>query len=122
LESLLLRTASERSKLKFAYLKRKDDKLGRECIATDKFGNNYYQYYSYHGLPTRRIVLYKFFDTNKFHIDPHFIGWLRRNEMLAPTMEELEKLYLKHDAFIERGIQWDREQEMIIEEWDRKRR
>ena len=42
-------------------------KFGRENIATDKYGNNYYQYYSYHGLPTRRIVLYKFFDSNKFH-------------------------------------------------------
>lgn len=77
-ERLLLRASSERSKLRYFYMKRKDNGLGRECIATDKFGNNYYQYYSYHGLPTRRVVLYKFFDTNKFHIDPHFVGWLRR--------------------------------------------
>jgi hypothetical protein len=29
--------------------------------------------------------------------------------MLAPTSEQLEMLYLKHDEFIEKGIQWDRE-------------
>ena len=87
---MLLKAASGRSSLKSAYIKSKDDGLGRECIATDKYGNNYYQYYSYHGLPTRRIVLYRFFDTNKFNIDPHFVGWLRRQELLAPTAEELE--------------------------------
>ncbi len=91
---MLLNAANNRSKLKIAYLKRKDEGFGRECIGSDKFGNNYYQYYSYHGLPTRRIVLYKFFDNNKFHIDPHFVGWLHRRELLAPTPEELEKLYL----------------------------
>ena len=103
-EKALERAANERVKWKFNKLKRKDDRLGRECIGSDKFGNQYYQYYSYHGLPTRRIVLYKFFDTNKFHIDPHFLGWLRKQELFAPTQEELEVLYLKHDEFIEKGI------------------
>ena len=86
-EKLLTRVAGERSKYRRNYLKAKDDKLGRERIATDKFGNQYYQYYSYHGLPTRRIVLYKWFDTNKFHQDPHFIGWLRKQDVVAPTAE-----------------------------------
>ena len=75
-----------------------------------------------HGLPTRRIVLYKFFDTNKFHIDTHFLGWLRRNEMLPPSPEQLEQLYLEHDAFMERALQWDKEQELIIREWDQKKK
>ena len=88
----------------------------------DRHGNKYYQYYSYHGLPTKRIVLYKFFDTNCFHQDPHFIGWLRKNEVLPPTPEELERLYLEHDAFIQRGIAWDEEQKLIIEEFDRKKK
>ena len=66
-EKLLNSVASERSRFRRRYVQYKDDKFGRERIATDRFGNNYYQYYSYHGLPTRRIVLYKFVDTNRFH-------------------------------------------------------
>lgn len=104
LESTVLRISSERSKIRRSYIKAKDDGLGRERVGADKFGNTYYQYYSYHGLPTRRIVLYKFFDTNKFHIDPHFLGWLRRNDMLPPTPEALEMAYLEHDAFRERAL------------------
>lgn len=104
LETLVLKLGSERSKIRRSYLKAKDEGLGRERIGVDKFGNAYYQYYSYHGLPTRRIVLYKFFDSNKFHIDPHFLGWLRKNDLLPPTPEQLEKAYLEHDAFVERGL------------------
>jgi NADH:ubiquinone oxidoreductase subunit len=87
LETLVLKLGSERSRLRRSYLKSKDEGLGRERVGVDKFGNAYYQYYSYHGLPTRRIVLYKFFDTNKFHIDPHFLGWLRKNELIPPSPE-----------------------------------
>ena len=81
--------------------------LGRDRVGIDKYGNKYYQYYSYHGLPTKRIVLYKFGDTNYFDQDPHFVGWLRKNEILPPTPEELERLYLEHDAFIQRALEWD---------------
>ena len=42
--------------------------------------------------------------------------------MLPPTPEELERLYLEHDAFIQRGIAWDEEQKLIIEEFDRKKK
>ena len=66
-ERLLGSVASERSRYRRWYVQWKDDKFGRERINTDRFGNNYYQYYSYHGLPTRRIVLYKFFDGNRYH-------------------------------------------------------
>ena len=39
------------------YLDRmKDIAMQREIIGTDKFGNRYYQYYSYYGLPHRREV------------------------------------------------------------------
>ena len=89
-ENLIGRVASERSRYRRWYVTWKDQKFGRERINTDRFGNSYYQYYSYHGLPTRRVVLYKFEANNKFHQDPHFIGWLRRNELMAPTPEELE--------------------------------
>lgn len=67
LEKVLMQVASKRSKFRRRYIQYKDDKFGRERIASDRYGNNYYQYYSYHGLPTRRIVLYKFFDGNRFH-------------------------------------------------------
>ena len=66
-EKVLNKVAGARSSYRRSYVKSKDDGLGRERIATDKYGNNYYQYYSYHGLPTRRVVLYKWFDANKFH-------------------------------------------------------
>lgn len=33
-----------------------DIKLNRELVGIDKFGNKYYQYFSYYGLPTRREV------------------------------------------------------------------
>ena len=66
-EKLISKVASERSKFRRKYIQYKDEKFGRERVATDRFGNSYYQYYSYHGLPTRRIVLYKFLDQNRFH-------------------------------------------------------
>ena len=99
LENFLLTVGKRRSKFRQWYIKQKDDAIGRELIGMDKFGNRYYQYYSFHGLPTKRMVMYKFFDTNKFNIDPHFISWMLRQEILPPTPEELEKLYLEHDAF-----------------------
>ena len=34
----------------------KDQKLNRECVGVDKYGNKYFQYYSAYGLPTRREV------------------------------------------------------------------
>ena len=117
LEVTVLKISSYRSSYRRSYIQAKDDGLGRERVGADKFGNTYYQYYSYHGLPTRRIVLYKFFDTNKFHIDPHFLGWLRRNDMLPPTPEALEKAYLEHDAFKERALQWDKSDELYLKEW-----
>lgn len=34
----------------------KDQKLCREYLGQDKYGNKYYQYYSPYGLPTKRMV------------------------------------------------------------------
>eukprot|EP00347_Sterkiella_histriomuscorum_P001917 403370172 len=122
IESAVLRLVSRRSSFKQWYIKHRDDALGREMIGYDKFGNKYYQYYSFHGLPTRRMVIYKFFDTNKFNIDPHFVGWLHRRDNQPPTPEELEKLYLEHDAFLERALNWDEEQIVMIEDYQRKKK
>ena len=122
LETVLSKIASERSKFRRRYVQYKDEKFGRERIVSDRYGNNYYQYYSYHGLPTRRIVLYKFLDGNRFHQDPHMVGWLRKNEMIAPTPEQLEQMYLDHDAFVERGLEWDRSELKMIRAWEEKKK
>lgn len=39
----------------------KDQKLCRELVGVDKYGNKYFQYYSPYGLPTRREVCGHFF-------------------------------------------------------------
>ena len=31
-----------------------DHKLNRELVGIDRYGNKYYQYFSYYGLPTKR--------------------------------------------------------------------
>jgi NADH dehydrogenase [ubiquinone] 1 alpha subcomplex assembly factor 2 len=36
-----------------------DMKQSRELVGFDREGNKYYQYYSYHGLPTKRMVEFK---------------------------------------------------------------
>lgn len=52
----------EKYKLKLwrEYFRARDAREGREPIGIDKYGNVYYQYYSYHGLPTKRWVNYAF--------------------------------------------------------------
>ena len=68
IESFLLNIGNKRSKWRQWYIKNKDDAIGREIVGVDRFGNKYYQYYSFHGLPTRRIVLYRFmYDSNRFN-------------------------------------------------------
>ena len=49
------------------------------------------------------------------------MGWLRRNEILPPTPEALERMYLEHDAFVEAGIQWDQEQLDLIQQFKDKK-
>lgn len=41
---------------------------------------------------------------------------------MAPTPEELEQLYLKHDAFIERSLAWDKKELQMIEAWEEKKK
>lgn len=66
-EKALVKVAKHQNWFRKFYIQQKDAALGRDRVGVDKFGNKYYQYYSYHGLPTKRIVLYQFFDTNCFH-------------------------------------------------------
>ena len=67
LENFILSIAGKRSLWRQWYIKQKDQAIGREIVGVDKFGNKYYQYYSFHGLPTRRMVLYRFLEENRFH-------------------------------------------------------
>lgn len=122
IKKALIKTKTYQARWNRYWIDHRDQMYGRERVGVDKFGNQYYQYYSYHGLPTKRVVIYKFFDTNNFHNDPHFIGWLRRNELLPPTPEQLEKLYLEHDAFVQRGIEWDEQQKLMIEQFKDKKK
>lgn len=41
--------------------------------------------------------------------------------MIAPTPEQLEQLYLDHDAFVERAIEWDENELKMIKAWDDKK-
>jgi len=47
---------------------------------------------------------------------------LRRNELIAPTPEELERRYIDHDAFVERGLEWDRDQVNMLEAWNKRQK
>jgi len=83
----------------------------RQFLGDDKYGNQYFQYFSYHGLPTRRRVYYNFFGTNKFHIDVHFIDWLFQRTTLPPTRDELRQLYVEDDSRHRKALEWDQGEE-----------
>jgi NADH:ubiquinone oxidoreductase subunit len=58
LDKALLSLAPKQAAWRKFYIEQKDQALGRERVGVDRYGNKYYQYFSYHGLPTKRIVLY----------------------------------------------------------------
>lgn len=95
---------------------------GREFLGSDKFGNQYFQYFSYHGLPTRRRVYYRFFGTNKFHIDIHFVDWLFHRKAFPPTPNELDQLYLKDESRTRTALEWDEQEEAKQIEYREKQR
>jgi hypothetical protein len=99
----------------------KDDSENRELVVVDKFGNKYYQYYSHQGLPTRRIVHLNMTSFNKWNSDPVMLGWLERRRLNPPTQEELEQEYIDHEAFLRRGLEWDRKENATIEAYRKKR-
>lgn len=102
-------------RLKYRFLREKQemsDRIeNREFLGNDKYENQYFQYYSYHGIPTRRRVYYKFFSTNKFHIDIHFVDWLFHRTAFPPTPNELNQLYLEDERRMQRAIEWDKQEE-----------
>ncbi len=104
-------------RVKRKYWEFRDYQLGREHKGMDKYGNEYYQYYSYFGgLPTHRIVIYKFYNSQHFHNDPHFIGWLEHRVDKLPTPAELQYLYLQDAQFKRKGVAWDMEQKKLLED------
>jgi hypothetical protein len=102
--------------------KYQDQKENRELLVVDKYGNRYYQYYSYHGLPTRRVVLNNMKSFNKWDDDPFMLSWLQRRRQNPPTQEELERMYIEQEEFQRRGLEWDRKEQAMIDEWKRKQK
>lgn len=102
-------------KQRYRFMKKKqemNDRFeNREYLGSDKFENQYFQYYSYQGLPTRRRVYYKFFSTNKYHIDVHFLDWLHHRVAFPPDKQELEQLYIEDEDRKQKSLRWDKEEE-----------
>lgn len=104
-------------KIKRFKQKQQDLDENRELIITDKLGNRYYQYYSHHGIPARRIVHLNMKSFNRWEDDPIMLGWLNRKENYAPSQEELEKKYIEQEEFQRRGIEWDKKEEKLLNEY-----
>ncbi len=100
--------------------KYEDIKENRELVVVDKYGNRYYQYYSHHGLPTRRVVVNNMKGFNKWDDDPIMLGWLQKRRAIPPSQEELEKMYLENEEFQRRGLEWDRKEQAMIDAWKKK--
>ena len=99
------------------YWEYKDYELGREHMGMDRYGNEYYQCYSYFGgMPTRRVVIYKFYENQHFHNDPHFVGWLNYRTDMLPSSEELQLLYLEDAQRKRKAIAWDEQQARLLED------
>lgn len=109
---------------KFKKLREKYDDFreNRELVVVDKYGNKYYQYYSHHGLPTRRVVINFQKSFNKWDDDPFMMSWLQKRRLVPPTQEELEKMYIENEEFQRRGLEWDRKEQAMIDEWKRKQK
>lgn len=111
LERLYKYTESKHNKFLKKHAEMKDMIENREYLGADKYGNQYFQYFNYHGLPTRRRVYYKFYSGNKFHVDVHFIDWLYRRTALPPSRSELEQLYIEDEERTAKALEWDQTEE-----------
>jgi hypothetical protein len=107
-------------KIKRLKEKYQDENENRELIVVDKHGNRYYQYYSHHGLPTRRVVLNNMKSFNTWDDDPFMLSWLQKRRLNPPTQEELEKMYIEQEEFQRRGLEWDKKEREMIEAWKNK--
>lgn len=64
-----------------------DRKQNRELVGEDRFGNRYYQYYSFFGLPTRREIRFKH-DIDFAMKDLVYYQWLHHQRYDPPTESE----------------------------------
>jgi hypothetical protein len=109
-------------KIKRMKEKYQDENENRELLVVDKFGNRYYQYYSYHGLPTRRVVLNNMKSFNTWDDDPFMLSWLQKRRLTPPTQEELEKMYIENEEFQRKGLEWDKKEKLLLEAWKNKQK
>ena len=66
-------------------------KMGRKLIGSDKFGNNFYQYYDKNGKETKR--LYESNNAIEDNLDLYWHNWLRNKNTIIYSKEEEEKSY-----------------------------
>jgi hypothetical protein len=99
-----------------------DEKENRELVVVDKYGNKYYQYYSNHGVPSRRFVNLNMIAHNKWHDDIFMKAWLEKRRDVPPTQEELEKMYIQLEEFQRKGLEWDRNEAKLMEEFRKKQK
>jgi len=59
---------------------------------------------------------------NKWHDDPIMLRWLARKDLIPPSQEELEKHYIAQEEFERKGLEWDRKENKMIEEYKRKQK
>jgi hypothetical protein len=58
---------------------------------------------------------------NKWNDDPIMLGWLERRKLNAPTQEEFEQEYIKHEEFLRRGLEWDKKENAVLDAYRKKR-
>lgn len=104
-------------KLKQLRQKYDDASMNRELLVVDKYGNRYYQQYSNEGIPIKRYVALNFKAFNKWDDDPTMQSWLQFRRESPPTQEELEKIYIQQEEYERKGLEWDRKEQKLIEEY-----
>lgn len=68
-----------------------DAKLNRKLAGTDRFGNQYYQYYDDRGRESRRIMEPNPYASEPF--DPLWTEWLRNRQKVPFTEKEMQSFY-----------------------------
>jgi hypothetical protein len=99
-----------------------DKKYNRELVTVDKYGNRYYQHYTSEGIPSKRYVHINFKAFHKWEEDPTMQGWLQGRRDFPPTQEELERNYINQENMERNGLEWDKKEQRLIEEYNNKRR
>lgn len=102
--------------------KRNDKIMNRELLVTDKYGNRYYQHYTNEGIPTKRYVHLNYRGFHKWDEDPTMQAWLTGRRENPPSQEELERIYLRIENLERKGLEWDKKEQLLIDEYNKKRK